>query len=246
MTTTTQLHEFKADFVGIHRFATEDFLKLKELGFLEADGDFEWSDGFVLDQASHEMPNLYFPQWQGLHRWSLSEYQRMTSLGLLGANDKLELLDGFLVRKMPQNSPHSSTLFRVTEDIRGLLPAGWLARCQLPLEISGSAPEPDLAVVRGNRRSFDDQHPQAPDVGLIVEVSDASLVIDRGFKRDLYSSADIPYYWVVNLQDQQVEVYFDPTPQGYATSHIYRVGDEVPVMLGGAEVGRLRVVDLLP
>ena len=56
-------------------------------------------------------------------------------------------------------------------------------------------------------------------------------------------------YWIVNLVDNQVEVYTDPTPGGYASKAVFgrlSSAKAVPVVIDGVEVGRINVSDILP
>ena len=71
-----------------------------------------------------------------------------------------------------------------------------------------SAPEPDIAVVRGSRADYRHAHPARP--ALIIEVAESSLRFDRVEKGSLYARAGIADYWIVNLVDRVVEVYRDP------------------------------------
>ena len=54
------------------------------------------------------------------------------------------------------------------------------------------------------------------DVFLLVEVADTTLDYDRTTKVPLYARTGIPEVWLVNLRDQVVEVFREPTAQGYA------------------------------
>lgn len=85
---------------------------------------------------------------------------------------------------------------------------------------------------------------------MLVEVSLASLDRDRNDKGRIYARARITCYWIVNLVDRQVEVYSDPTGPDAAPrfrqQQDYRPGDAVPLVIDGAEVGRVAVNDLLP
>ena len=186
----------------------------------------------------------------GFFRLTVDEYHEMIRNNILGPDDKVELLDGYLVNKMSQNTPHSSTVGRLTGDLARLLPAGWQPRIQLPVTLSGSEPEPDAAVVCGDRRAFDARQPGPSDFGIVIEVADSSLALDRSAKGILYAGDALPEYWVVNIPDRQVEVYTDPdptaTPPAYRTRTDYRLGDAVPVVLGGQVVGAILVADLLP
>jgi len=66
----------------------------------------------------------------------------------------------------------------------------------------------------------------------------------------MYARDGIPVYWIVNLVDQQVEVYEQPTGASpsptYGLQKIYKSGDSISVVLGGVNAGAVAVVDLLP
>src|SRR6266498_4470063 len=154
------------------------------------------------------------PLFGGMHslrRFSVDEYHRMIEIGILDETDRVELLDGYVVLKMPRNPPHDGTIDLVHEALASRLPGGWYARIQEAITLSESEPEPDLAVVRGTRRSYLTQHPGPADVGLLVEVADSSLDRDRNDKGPIYAQAGIPCYWIVNLVDRRIEVFTAPS-----------------------------------
>jgi hypothetical protein len=72
------------------------------------------------------------------------------------------------------------------------------------------------------------------------------LLYDRSTKRPLYASHAIPFYRIVNALEQQVEVYTDPGPDGYATCEFVKPGDSVQVVIDGKEVGRIAVDEFMP
>ena len=47
--------------------------------------------------------------------------------------------------------------------------------------------EHDVTVVRGKHRDYSDHHPGPADVGLLVEVAEASLAYDQGPKKRVYA-----------------------------------------------------------
>ena len=98
----------------------------------------------------------------GFFRLTVAEYHEMIRTNILTTDDRVELLDGYLVNKMPQNTPHSCTIDRLTEDLNRLKPAGWRVRIQLPVTLANSEPEPDGAVVRGARGRTPDGTRPAP------------------------------------------------------------------------------------
>jgi Uma2 family endonuclease len=89
------------------------------------------------------------------------------------------------------------------------------------------------------------RHPEPADTALILEVSDSSLYEDRGMA-DIYVAAGVAAYWIVNLVDRQVELHTDPSPAGYRSRQLLVPGQDVPVVVGGVEYGRIAVNDILP
>lgn len=186
----------------------------------------------------------------GFRRFTVAEYHKLIAVGVLTENDNLELLDGYLVEKMSRNPPHDGTIQLVEDALRRLLGTGQCLRVQMAATLSMSEPEPDVAVARGDKRSYLTTHPRGKDILLVVEVSDSSLDSDRDDKIPIYARDGIPAYWIVNLIDRQVEVYEQPTGASpsptYGSQRIFKPGDAIPVVLDGASAGSVPVVDLLP
>jgi Uma2 family endonuclease len=183
-------------------------------------------------------------------RLSLEQYHDMVRRGLLTDDDPVELLEGGLVAKMPKNPPHSVATCLTRKGLDGIVPAGWYVRAQEPVTIGEAEPEPDVAVVRGDPRQYVHHHPGPSDLALVVEVADTTLQRDRTTKKSLYAGAAIPVYWIVNLPQEQIEVYTGPSGPAavpdYRQCLVYGTGDAVPVVIGGTQVGELGVRDLLP
>ncbi len=169
---------------------------------------------------------------------------------MLTENDNLELLDGYLVHKMSKNPPHEGCIDLASDLLITHKPPGWMVRVQEAVVLTTSEPEPDLVVARGNRRSYLARHPIGADLGLVVEVADSSLLSDRDDKGPIYARAGIPCYWIINLQDRQIEVYTSPSgptsSPTYAHRQDYRPGDSVPFVLDGQTVVSIPAQELLP
>jgi Uma2 family endonuclease len=174
--------------------------------------------------------------------WTREEYERLIDLGVFHEGERLELIEGEILEMAPQKSRHAGTVLAVQEALRAAIHAGHVVRAQLPL-IQGdlSEPEPDLSVVRGGPRDFFEAHPDT--ASLVVEVSDTTLLFDRGPKLALYARNGIPELWIVNLVDERLEVYRRPHGESYRDRFELGKGDRV-------ESGVLRepveVADLLP
>ena len=177
------------------------------------------------------------------HRWTRAQYEKMVEVGILGTDDSLELLDGHIVDMSPQESRHASVVEAVAESLRAVFGAGYRVREEKPLAMGEwSEPEPDIAVVRGERWGHLDAHPTSAE--LIVEVAGTSLAKDRGVKKAIYARCGIVEYWIVNLSDGVLEVYRDPESDDYASRSVLRAGDVVQPLVSTA--GELSVADMLP
>src|SRR5262245_5969765 len=109
-----------------------------------------------------------------LRRFSVDEYHQMIDTGLFGPDDRVELLDGLIIQMSPHNPPQDTCVGLSEDAIRSRLPGGWFLRVQASITLSQGESEPDIAIVRGERRQYLREHPKPHAVGIIVEVSDTS------------------------------------------------------------------------
>ena len=176
-------------------------------------------------------------------RFSVDQYHAIIRAGILTEDDPVELLEGWLVTKMPKNPKHRVVTHLMRQALENLGAPGWYVDTQEPLTTADSEPEPDVMIVRGETRRYLDRHPGPQDVSLVIEVADSSLRRDRTLKKRLYAAAGILVYWIVNLIDNQIEVYTDPSGPGdqpdYRHQQNYGLTDAIPVVLEGRAVGHL-------
>ena len=183
-------------------------------------------------------------------RLSIEQYHAIIQAGILTDDDSVELLEGWLVFKMPKNPPHRATTRLVRTALENILPAGWYVDSQEPITLSNSEPEPDIVVVRGDTRQYLDRHPGAEDIALIIEVSDTTLERDRTVKKRIYARAGISIYWIVNLVEEQVEVYSQPLVEVEQPDYSQRLdfgrSAVIPIIIEGIGIGAIAVDALLP
>jgi Uma2 family endonuclease len=160
-------------------------------------------------------------------RFTLEQYDRLVRTGALDAR-RLELIGGEIREMAPIGPLHESvvdqlndwsTSERVKRKVR--------VRIQNSIGLPGldTAPQPD--VVWAAPRSYQRGRPSAADVLLLIQVAETSLDYDRGEKRELYASARIGDYWIVNLFDRSIEVYRRPEAGRYLDVQVYRDDAEV-------------------
>jgi Uma2 family endonuclease len=175
---------------------------------------------------------------------TVDQYDAMVAKGAFDElPQKIELVYGEIHAMNPAGPVHDALIeylnhwsIRNTDDrqIRVRIQSG------LNLPELDSRPEPDILWVQANHPRG--RHPIAHEVLLLIEVSDASLGMDRTVKADLYARAGIPEYWIVNGPDQLVHVYREPGQHGYAAMMTVRPGNSaVPL---AAPQARLDLSDL--
>jgi Uma2 family endonuclease len=207
----------------------------------------------MMPAISTAMPDVRangFPA-TALYRLSVDQYHDMIRQGILKDGDTVELVEGVLVMKMAKDPPHTVARQTLRDLLPGLSPPGWFVDDQEPVTTQDSEPEPDVAVIRGDRRRYlaQDRHPGPQDTALVIEVADSSLHIDETVMLRAYARAGVPVYWIVNLVDRRVQVYTDPTGPAdaptYRQRRDYAETDAVPVTLDGRQIGRIAVRELL-
>lgn len=161
------------------------------------------------------------PRWR--RPISVDEYHRMIDAGVFADDARLELLAGAIVTMSPHGQPHARAIEFLNEFLVRSLPADLLVRCQLPLTLVDSEPEPDLAVVIRAKARRAPRHPTT--ALLVIEVAAESLDKDRA-KVAIYAAAGVTDYWIVNLDERVVEVHGDPNRRqgSYRTRELVRAG----------------------
>ena len=163
---------------------------------------------------------------------TVDEYHRMAEAGILSEDDRVELLDGRLIAMTPIGPLHLHCVNRLTELFARRLfaaeaPAARLS-VQNPIRLSDtSEPEPDVVLL--TPEAPQDRTPVPADLVLVVEVAVTSGDYDRTVKAPRYAAAGVPVYWVVDLEQEVVDVRREPDGDTYAERIRYRRGDDLPL-----------------
>ena len=158
-------------------------------------------------------------------RFTVSDFQTMIAAGILEEGSPYELLDGEIIKMAAIGRKHAAKVDRISTFLNRKIIDATIIRVQNPIELGAfSQPEPDLAILHWKDDFYESGHPEAPDIHLLIEVSDTTLEKDRTVKLPLYAAAGIVDVWVVNLQDNQVEVYRNPTAETYSSVQTFIAG----------------------
>jgi Uma2 family endonuclease len=172
------------------------------------------------------IPQTTMPQPVQL-RFTVDEYYKMIELGMLKDYEKAEIIEGELIRKMTVGDRHAYVVDVLTRFFVKNVSDEILVRVQNPVRLSDyNEPEPDLTLA-DLRKYNGKRHPRPAEIILIVEVSDSTVKYDRDKKLPLYAEAEIPEVWIVNLQNEIVEIHTKPGVGLYQLVEIFNRGETV-------------------
>lgn len=177
----------------------------------------------------------------------------MIESSLFAPESRVFLWDGRVYEKMAKTPAHAITSYIFHKELQARLPDDWLIWPENPIRLDPRhAPMPDIAVIRGPLELYlqEYRHPEAGDVGLLVEIAVSSLPKDLGNRAEKFARAMVPAYWVADVFHRRVVEHRDPrVVEGvgaYGIVRTYGPDEELPLIFRGQEVARIPVRDLLP
>lgn len=180
-------------------------------------------------------------------RWTLALFHRTGDLGVFEGR-RAKLIHGQLIEEGPMDAPHAMAVEKTDAELRSAFGKGWRYRVQLPLVLGlDTDPMPDIAVIRGVPGAV--VHPTIAD--LVIEIADSSLHFDTTTKAELYATAGIADYWVLDVDGRRLLVFRDPVPlpaglgaTAYRTHLTFTDAESISPL--AAPTSTIRVADLLP
>jgi Uma2 family endonuclease len=182
-------------------------------------------------------------------RWTVDQYQELGKAGLFD-NVRTMLIHGEILT-MPNPKPAHDTAMALVEDwLRTVFAVGHHVRTQKAFNVgTDNSPGPDIAVVPGSIRDYATDTPRT--AVLIVEIAESSLFMDTTTKAELYATAGVADYWVVDLAGRQLLVYREPAPLptglGATAYRNHRaLGPDDAISPLAVPTASVRVAELLP
>jgi Uma2 family endonuclease len=160
---------------------------------------------------------------------TLEQYEGMVDAGAFDAlSSHVELIRGELCAMSPQGGPHHHILLYLSywsfdNTDRNICQVS--GQCPIRIPFLATEPEPDLTWHKPIDRT--QPHPEPQDVFLLIEIAVSSVDFDLDEKALIYAQAGIRDYWVVDVPDQLVHVFRQPTASGYLEHQEVPVGREV-------------------
>ena len=138
------------------------------------------------------------------------DFELLTESGAFAECRKTELIDGDIYvmnAQLARNARVKSRLLVAFVDRLKAIGSDLEALVEVSVRVSDdSVPEPDIVL----SRYWGDRFVPGEMAALVVEVADTTLRTDLGRKAELYASAGVPEYWVVDVGGNRVVIHADP------------------------------------
>lgn len=149
-------------------------------------------------------------------QFTVWDYHQMVKAGILKEDERVELIAGEIIEMSPIGTLHAACINRLIRLFSQLLGDRAIVAAQNPIALSDfSEPQPDISLLKPRPDFYAAAHPQPQDILLLVEVADTTINYDRSVKIPLYANSGISEAWIIDINGQTIEVYRQPTPNGY-------------------------------
>ena len=178
------------------------------------------------------------------YRWTFEKYQQLPEAGLFVRDERVELFNGEIVLLARPSYRDSIAVARLNKFFILNLGDRSVVSPRNPFMLDEhSAPHPDICLLHPACRHVR-RLPRANEVFLAIEVSDSTLRYDREDKRPAYARGGVREYWIVNLENNVLEVYRDPAGETYRDTRT--LGPDATIAPLAFPDVQLRVGDFLP
>lgn len=147
-------------------------------------------------------------------KFSIDEYHRIVEAGVLH-DRRIELIEGELIELSPESPYHANCNHKIYKYLLRLFEGIADVRSGHPITLSNSEPEPDIVLAQLPESRYDDRHPSPIDIYLLIEISDSTLEYDLVQKQQVYASAGIAEYWIIDLKNRQLIRFKNPAGNDY-------------------------------
>lgn len=163
--------------------------------------------------------------------FTVEEYYQMYEAGLFANGERVELIRGEIIKMSPIGRRHAACVIRSSDVLTRKLGNRILLSVQNPLVLDNtSMPEPDIVLLKRKADFYESGLPQSVDVILLIEVADSTIDSDRELKIPVYAEDGIAEVWLIDINHACVEVYRQPTSEGYQELLKYYRGQNLSIL----------------
>lgn len=163
-------------------------------------------------------------------KFTLDQYHQLGEIVFLGEDDRVEFIDGEIVEMSPVGKAHNACIDHNNRNLVQRLGGRAIISVQNSVIILNNEPLPDIAILQPNPTDYADRLATAEDILLLIEVADSSLAYDQEIKMPKYAKAGVQELWIVDLNDDMIWVYCNPSSKGYLNIKAYKRGEAITLI----------------
>ncbi|BAQ66303.1 Uma2 family endonuclease [Geminocystis sp. NIES-3709] len=149
-------------------------------------------------------------------KFSTEDYHQMIHFGILKEDYFIELIKGEIFEMSPVGFKHASCVNKLNQLLSIKLGEQVIISVQNPIKLNNnSEPQPDLVLLKPREDFYAFNHPNPDDIFLLIEVADTSIDYDRNIKLPLYAESKIQEVWLIDLNQNFLEIYQNPQKNYY-------------------------------
>ena len=159
-------------------------------------------------------------------KFTVDEYHDFIEKGVFKPEERIELWEGEFIEMSPIGKRHAGIVAGLTAYLNHLFFNKFVVWSQNPIILGDfSEPQPDVCVLEKRDDFYRSVSATAADVLLAMEVSDSTVKYDRDVKFPRYAENGIRESWLIDLENDRVEIHTQPTVNGYKLIKILHPGD---------------------
>lgn len=160
--------------------------------------------------------------------FTVQEYHLMSEAGVFANHERVELIEGEIIQMAAIGKRHAARVDRLADLFYDNVRTSAIVRVQNPICLDDkSEPQPDIALVQRRADFYEESLPNTEDILLLVEVADSTVDFDSDVKVPNYARSGIKEVWLWDLEVNCLEVYREPTANGYTSIQKFERGEIV-------------------
>jgi Uma2 family endonuclease len=160
--------------------------------------------------------------------FTVQEYHMMSEAGVFAHNERVELIEGEIIEMAAIGTRHATCVRRLIRQFRQIPEESAILDVQNPIRLTQrTEPQPDIVLLQFRLDCYATAHPIPSEVLLLVEVSDSTVDFDRNVKVPNYARSGIQEVWLWDWEANCLEVYRNPTANGYTSIQKFERGEIV-------------------
>ncbi|MGD1909291.1 MAG: Uma2 family endonuclease [Rivularia sp. (in: cyanobacteria)] len=161
-------------------------------------------------------------------KFTVEQFHKMAESGILNEDDRVELIRGEIIEMAAIGLKHAACVNRLSNFLAWKLGNRVITSVQNPVGLDDSSePQPDVVLLKPREDFYASAHPQPKDVFLIIEVADTTIRYDREVKIPLYAEEGVVEVWLVDINEECVEVYREPANGSYQKVDKFAKGESL-------------------